>query len=93
MGRMTIYTSLKPNPPRSNGTGDDIRVMVDQVVHNGPTGTIGRTARLVMEKGEALELAIELLGQLPLLWLADAEQHKERVKLERLLNMAKVNDI
>lgn len=53
------------SPVTANGSGDNLRVSVFQVVHHGVKAVQDRGATLVLDPAEALLLAESLLGAIP----------------------------
>ena len=86
--RQAIYTSRTVAPLSVNGSGDSYRMSVPQKIHSGPAAAADRKVCLVLDKEEALQLAIDLLKKLPVMQLqAMPEQIGELRKIVRMLDV------
>lgn len=61
-----IYTSVTTSDNVSaRGTRDNFRLLVTQTIHSAPGSVGARDVELVLTADQALKLAVEIIGQLP----------------------------
>lgn len=84
----TIHTSIFGQGTvarvTTNGSGDLFRMTVQQHVHSGPKPTMGRDVDLILTAQESMELALDIIGSVPISELENCP--KTTAALARLLN-------
>ena len=85
MSRNAIYTHISALGPESNGSGERWRLAVAQKVFAGNKPVMDREVVMILNREETLQLAMDLVGKLPPLWLAEPQQNGRLKPLVEIL--------